>query len=102
MEWGAVALFFVFAFPGITITGIASYWTKNIHSPWARVLARSALVSIAITPMLAGHAGGLYPAVLVFIFASPRYWWYGLLPMLVVWALAAPVIYVITKPRVIK
>jgi hypothetical protein len=96
MEWDAVALFFVFAFPGITIAGIASYWTKNIHSPWTRVLARSALVSIAIAPMLAGH-GGIYPAVSVFIFASPRYWWWGLLPMLFVWALATPIIYAITR-----
>jgi len=95
--WVALPLFFVFAFPGITIAGIASYWTKNIRSPWGRVLARSALVSIGITPMLAGH-GGIYPAVFVF-FMGPQYWWYGLLPMLGVWALAVPVLYAFTRQR---
>lgn len=95
--WYALPFFFVFAFPGITIAGIASYWRKNIHYPWGRVLARAALVSIAIAPMVAGH-GGIYPAVFVF-FGSPENWLYGLLPMLVVWAIAVPIIYAMTRPK---
>jgi len=97
MEWFTIALFFVFAFPGITITGIASYWTKNIHSPLARVLARSALVSIAIAPVFGPH-GGILPAVWIFAL-DPMEWLTALLIMSVVWALAVPIIYAMTRPK---
>ena len=100
MEWDVIALFFVFAFPGITIAGIASYWTKNIHSPWARVVVRSALVSIAIAPAFGLH-GGILPAIWIFAL-DPAEWLTSLVRMLVVLALAVPVVYVSTKPKITK
>ena len=100
MEWDTIALFFIFAFPGITIAGIVSYWTKNIRSPWARVLARSALVSIGIAPIFGLH-GGILPAVWIFAL-DPTEWLTVFLRMLVVLALAVPVVYVTTKPKIIK
>jgi hypothetical protein len=97
MEWEVIALFFVFAFPGITIAGITSYWTKNIHSPWARVLARSALVSIAIAPVFGPH-GGILPAIWIFAL-DPTEWLTAFVRMLVVWALSVPLIYAITRQK---
>jgi hypothetical protein len=97
MEWDTIALFFVFAFPGIAIAGIASYWTKNIHSPWATVLAGSALVSIAIAPIFGPH-GGILPAVWIFAL-DPTEWLTALVRMSVVWAFAVPIIYAMTRPK---
>jgi hypothetical protein len=96
-----LGIFLILALPGITVAGFSFYWTKYIHHPWSRVLVRSVLVSIALTPGIIGPHEAIWPAVLIFVL-EPVERLYALSSMLVVWALAVPVVYVTSKPKIIK
>ena len=83
------------ALPDIAVAGIAFYWTKNIDNRWGRIQVRSALISIAFTPVVVNPHGGIWPAVWIFAL-DPTEWPTALASMLVVWALAVPIVYLIT------
>ncbi len=86
----------ILALPGIGFAGIAFYWTKNIDNRWGRILVRSALISIAFAPVVVLPHGGLWPAVLVFAI-DPAERLTALLSILIMGALAVPIVYLITR-----
>lgn len=93
-----LGIFLILALPGITVAGLAFYWTKNIDNRWGRIQVRSALISIALAPVVVGAHGGIWPAVLIFVL-EPAERLYALSSMLVVWALSVPFIYAITRQK---
>src|SRR5712664_2622397 len=96
------AIFFLYCLPGIVVACLGWLLTSRIASKWAQVILRGLLIAIAIAPTGGGHAG-LIPAVWVFFadphlwFADSVLWWFGFVPLLIVWSLAIPVIYALTR-----
>jgi len=101
-----VILIVVFLFrclPGIFVACLGWMLTGWMMNQWAQVILRGLLVALAITPTAAGHAGYI-PAVWNFFDLYPDLWsassyvvLHSLLPLLVVWSLAMPVIYASTS-----
>ena len=96
--------FFFRCLPGIFLGFLGWLLTRWMANKWAQVTIRGLLVALAITPTAPSH-GGFIPAVWLF-FASSNIWSLGsylllfsLLPLLIVWSLAIPVIYALTRNR---
>jgi hypothetical protein len=92
-----LAFFLVYALPGVAIGGVAFYWTKRLPNTTVRLLVRAALISLAIAPVPAGHS--VAPAVWVFFAPDPRLWWFGLLPLLIVWLVSVLILFGFSRSR---
>ena len=98
-----VVLFVVFVLrclPGIIVASLGWLLTSRMANKWAQVIARGLLVALAVAPTVAGHAG-LIPTAWVFLAVDPHLWLAAdlcdVLPLLIVWSLAIPVIYALTR-----
>ena len=98
-----VILITVFLFrclPGIFVACLGWLFTSSMTNKWPQVILRGLLVALAITPTAAGHAGFI-PAVWNFFYSDLRFagsylLQHSLLPLLLGWSLAIPVIYAST------
>jgi hypothetical protein len=93
------AAFFALAVPGMVVAGVAWYWTKDIADATGRTLVRSGLVSIAFAPIHLGPHAGIWPAVLVLVIGDPGERGHGILPLVIVWVLAMPAVYLACERR---
>jgi hypothetical protein len=87
-----IILLVVFLFrclPGIFVACLGWLLTGRIRDKSPQVILRGLLVALAITPTTAGHAGSI-PAVW---FGGSYLLQHSLLPLLLVWSLAIPLIY---------
>jgi hypothetical protein len=97
-----LTFFFFRCLPGIFLGFLGWLLTGRMANKWAQVIIRGLLVALAITPTAAGHAGFI-PAVWLFLLyypdlrsASSDRLVHGVLPLLIVWSLAIPMIYFLT------
>src|SRR5260370_38551818 len=90
------AVFVLRCLPGILVACVGWLLVGRMANKWAQVIVRALVVALAVAPTVAGHAG-LIPATWVFLAADPHWWLsadlFDLLPLLIVWGLAIPVIY---------
>ena len=97
MDLGELFLFLGLCVPGILAAGVLCFLTNFIKRDGLRLVARAALVSIAIAPS-EDHHGSLWPAIWGLLAADHA----GLEPLLTTWALAMPIVYMITKPKIVE
>ena len=95
-------MFFLYCLPGIFVAYLGWLLTRRIAKKWVQVLIRGLLVALAIAPTGGGHAG-LIPVAWVFLAVGPHRWLAAdlsdVLPVLIVWVLAIPIIYASTRRR---
>jgi hypothetical protein len=94
-----VIVWFVAIFsPGIVV----AYLGWRLSSDWLSVSAqtffRAALIAIAVAPSIWGHAG-FFPAIFVALLSSGTERLVGVVPILVVWIVAIPIIGILAKRR---
>jgi hypothetical protein len=84
----------VISLPGL---GIA-YLGWKLSRRWQSTAAQTGLIAVAVTPSAWGP-GGIFPALLLAIVLSGREKLAGVVPILVVWVVAIPVIGILAKRR---
>lgn len=86
-----VAWVALISLPGIGVTYIGWKLSRNVKPLFIQAVFRAGLMAIAITPSIWGH-GGILPAVFLACVLQGRERLAGIIPMLVVWAVATPVL----------
>jgi hypothetical protein len=94
-----VIVWFVGLFsPGIVVAYLGWRLSREWRSVSAQTCFRAALIAVAFAPSVWGHAG-LFPAIFVALLSSGTERLVGLVPILVVWIVALPVIGILAKRR---
>jgi len=88
----------VISLPGLGIAYLGWKLSRRWQSTAAQTLFRAGLIAVAVTPSAWGH-GGIFPAILLAILLSGREKLAGVVPILVVWVVAIPVIGILAKRR---
>jgi hypothetical protein len=88
----------VISLPGLGIAYVGWKLSRRWQSTAAQTLFRAGLIAMAVTPSVWGHAG-ILPAILLAIVLSGREKLAGVVPILVVWVVAIPVIGILAKRR---
>ena len=88
----------VISLPGLGIAYLGWKLSRRWQSTAAQTLFRAGLIAVAVTPSAWGH-GGIFPAILLAILLSGREKLAGVVPILVVWVVAIPVIGILANRR---
>ena len=88
----------VVSLPGIGVAYVGWKLSRRWHSVLAQTFFRAGLIAVAITPSVWGHTG-ILPAILLVLLLSGREQLAGIIPILVVWVVAMPVIGILAKRR---
>jgi hypothetical protein len=88
-----VAYLALISMPGIGVTYLGWRLSRNMRPILVQAVFRAGLISIAITPSVWGH-GGIFPAIVLALVLQGRDRLAGIVPILVVWAVALPVLIV--------
>jgi hypothetical protein len=86
-----VAWVTLISLPGIGITYIGWKLSRNVRPIFIQAVFRAGLIAIAITPSVWGH-GGILPAIFLASVLQGQERLAGIIPILVVWAVAIPVL----------
>jgi hypothetical protein len=84
--------------PGIGVAYVGWKLSRGWHSVSAQTFFRAGLIAVATTPSAWGHAG-ILPAILLALVLTGREKLAGVVPILVVWIVAIPVIGILAKRR---
>jgi hypothetical protein len=87
--------------PGIGLTYLGWKLSRNMNPILVQAVFSSGLIAIAITPSIWGH-GGIFPAIALAVILQGRERLAGIIPILVVWAVAIPVQIVCTRKQTPK
>jgi hypothetical protein len=77
--------------PGIGVTYLGWRLSRNMRPVLGQAVFRAGLIAITITPSIWGH-GGILPAIVLAFVLQGRERLVGIVPILVVWAIAIPVL----------
>jgi hypothetical protein len=77
--------------PGIVVTYLGWRLSRNMRPVSGQTVFRSGLIALTITPPIWGH-GEILPAIVVAFGLQGRERLAGIVPILVVWAIAIPVL----------
>jgi hypothetical protein len=88
----------VVSLPGLGVAYLGWKLSSRWQSMTVQTLFRAGLIAVAVTPSVWGHAG-ILPAILLAIVLSGREKLAGVVPILVVWVVAIPVIGILAKRR---
>ena len=88
----------VISLPGLGIAYVGWNLSRRWQSTAAQTLFRSGSIAVAVTPSVWGHAG-ILPAILLALILSGREKLAGVVPILVVWVVAIPIIDTPAKRR---
>jgi hypothetical protein len=88
----------VISLPGIGVAYFGWNRSRGWHSSWAQTFFRACLIAVAATSSVWGHAG-ILPAILLTVVLTGREKLAGIIPMLIVWIVALPVIGILAKRR---
>ena len=87
--------------PGIGVTYLGWKFSRNMRSIFVQAVFRGGLIAIAITPSIWGH-GAILPAIVLAFVLQGRERLAGFVPILVVWAVAIPVLIVRARKQNLK
>ena len=73
--------------PGIALTYLGWKFSRSVQPIWARNLLRATVIALCLTPSVYGHAGPM-PAIFVVFSTFGRDRLIGMVPILIVWAVA--------------
>jgi len=90
---------FLISLPGIGVAYVGWRVSANMRPFLIQAVLRAGLIAIAVTPSAWGHLG-IVPAVLLAIGLQGRDRLVGIVPILVVWAIALAVMIFRARPRV--
>ena len=88
----------VMSLPGLVLTYLGWMLSRAMQPARARNLLRAALIAVLLTPTMFGH-GALLPAILIVWFGPGKEKLIGIVPILVVWIIAIPVVSIAAKKR---
>lgn len=88
----------VISLPGLGIAYVGWKLSRRWQSTSAQTFFRAGLIAVAVTPSVWGHAG-ILPAIFLAIVLSGREKLAGVVPILVVWVVAIPIITILAKRR---
>jgi hypothetical protein len=96
-----VAYLALISMPGIGVTYLGWKLSRNMRPILVQTIFRAGLIAFAITPSVWGHAG-ILPAIVLALLLQGRERLAGIVPILVVWAVAIPVLIVRTRKQNLK
>lgn len=77
--------------PGIGISYLGWRLSDNLRPVWVQATLRGGLLAATVTPSVYGH-GGILPAIFLALVLKGRNRLVGIIPILIVWAVAFPVL----------
>src|ERR1700676_3415062 len=94
LAMGLIAV--VVSLPGIGVAYLGWKRSRGWHSLFAQTFVRAGLIAVAVAPSVWGHAG-IVPAILLAVVLTGREKLAGIIPILIVWVVAIPVIGILAK-----
>lgn len=91
----------VVSLPGIAIVYVGWKQSRRWRSFSGQTFFRASLIAVAATPSIYGHAG-ILPAIFLAFVLTGKEKFIGIYPILLVWIVAVPVIYVLGKKRMLE
>ena len=82
--------------PGIGVTYLGWRLSRNVRPILVQAVFRAGLIAITMTPSIWGH-GGILPAIVLAIVLQGQDRLAGIVPILVVWAIAIPVLSILAR-----
>jgi hypothetical protein len=96
-----VAWLVLISLPGIGVTYLGWKLSRNMRPISVQAVFRAGLIAIAITPSIWGH-GAILPAIVLALAMQGRERLVGIVPILVVWSVAIPVLAVRARKQTLK